>query len=72
MDTIGERAAKAIKRRVRWGEIGTELKKLDIQTSTFNSWMIGRTNPSAYYLKQMALAGYDVYWILTGKEEDNG
>ena len=71
MDSIGERAVKAIKRHVKKGELGIELKNLDIPTCTFNSWMNGRNNPSAYYLKRMTLAGYDVIWILTGKENKN-
>lgn len=68
METIGQRAAKAIKKRVRRGEWGIELKKLGIPNDTFYSWVNARNNPSAYYLQQMALAGYDVIYILTGKE----
>jgi len=67
--TIGERAARAIKSRVpdkKQREV--ELAKLDIPKGTFGHWQCGKGDPSAYYLKQMALAGYDVFYILTGKE----
>ena len=67
-DTIGKRAVKAIKANLRWGELTKTLKEIGIPRNTFESWMLGDVDPSAHYPKKMALAGYDVHWILTGKE----
>lgn len=66
METIGERAAQAIKRRVRYGRIKPECDRINIPVGVVYDWANGVTNPSAYYLQQMALAGYDVHYILTG------
>lgn len=68
METIGERAARLIKERVRYGKVKPELDRIGVDTYAFYGWDEGRYNPSAYYLQQMALAGYDVIYILTGKE----
>lgn len=67
--TIGERAAKAIKQRVNYGKVAPELRRLGIVSTIFCSWRDGKSNPSAYYLQQMALVGYDTYWILTGQRK---
>lgn len=73
METIGERAAKSIRERAALN--GTSLRKecakLDMQIRVFWGWHYGQANPSAYFLQQMALAGYDVMYILTGKEKAN-
>jgi hypothetical protein len=45
-----------------------ELAKLDIPKGTYYHWLHGKYNPTAYYLQRMALAGYNIYFILTGKE----
>lgn len=66
--TIGERAARAIKSRSKPRKFVAELQKLDIEINAFYRWTRGECDPSAYYLRQMALAGYDVIYILTGKE----
>ena len=67
--TIGERAARAIKSRAPTPkQVDVELAKLDIPRSTYNRWIHGKCDPTAYYLRQMALAGYDIYYVLTGKE----
>lgn len=65
--TIGQRAAKAIMERTK-GKARPELVRMDVHTSNFYEWKNGKTNPSAYVLQQMALSGYDIYWILTGVE----
>lgn len=78
MGTIGERAAKAIQQQAMKGtsanrrtiKVKDELDRLDIPQENFYHWKKGESNPSAYYLQQMALAGYDVIWILTGKEKE--
>lgn len=68
MDTIGERAAKAIMRRVKYGSVKPEMERMDIPVPNFYGWANGTKNPSAYYLQKMAFNGYDVLWILTGEE----
>ena len=67
METIGERAVKEIKKRARQNGISTskEAAKLFITSTTIAAWK-NNVNPCAYHLQQMALAGYDVIWILTG------
>ena len=73
METIGQRAAYAIKLhgiRLGTNAVG-ESDRLDIPRDNFYAWKNGRSDPSAYYLKKMVLAGYDVLWILTGKENKN-
>lgn len=69
--TIGERAARAIKSRAPYGTLKDELGRLNIALNTFYAWRNGAQDPSAYYLRRMALAGYDVIYILTGKENQH-
>lgn len=70
MASIGERACKAISERAM--QSGTkktyEYEKLGISRRVICGWKKDNVDPSAYFLQQMALHGYDVYWILTGKE----
>ena len=74
METIGQRAAKAIRNRSK--ESGTpleeELLNVYVSRKVLCDWENYNRNPQAYFLQQMALAGYDVVWILTGAERDNG
>jgi transcriptional regulator with XRE-family HTH domain len=67
--TIGERAVKEIKKRaVKNGiSLSQEASKIEIGSSNLSEWKKSR-NPNAYFLQQMALAGYDVIYILTGRE----
>lgn len=73
MENIGKRAAQAIRERAK--QNGTKLEeeslKVDVSRKVMNDWEIRNRNPSSYFLQQMALAGYDVIWILTGGN-DNG
>jgi transcriptional regulator with XRE-family HTH domain len=71
-DTIGQRAVHAIRERIKKNRTTQEheCKKMGISYRVFYGWEKQGTNPSAYYLQQMALAGYDVIWILTGGKED--
>ena len=73
MPTIGERTAKAIRDRVKKNNslLKDELRKIDVSRRALLSWELYGMNPSAYFLQQMALEGYDIMWILTG-EESNG
>ena len=66
--SIGERAARAIKTRVASNgtSLKVELAELSVSYAMFNHWEHGRFSPSAFFLRRMALAGYDVVWILTG------
>ncbi len=65
--TIDQRAAKAIKERVRYGKVAPELKRLGTVSTNYSRWRDGESDPQAYWLQQMAFAGYDVHWILTGE-----
>lgn len=66
---IGERAAKAIKAKAKPGKLKEELKLLDIEPGSFYHWKRGDYDPSAYILRKMALAGYDVLDILIGDKK---
>ena len=67
--TIGERTAKAIDQRVKYGNVAPELRRLGISHTSFSKWKHNNVNPQAYWLQQLALDGYDTYWILTGKRQ---
>ena len=72
--TIGERAVKVVKERAKQKGIPLrqELLNFGLQNyRVFLHWDVKGANPSAYYLQQLALAGYDVFYILTGKEVAN-
>ena len=66
--SIGERAAWAILEMAEQRNVTTEAEceRLGTTRKTFGDWQKRGLSPSAYYLQQMALAGYDVVWILTG------
>ena len=70
MKRIGERAAEAVRIRCVQNRtiLGAELGKLGVSRTVFHNWEKAVFEPNAYYLQQMALAGYDVTYILTGKE----
>ncbi len=73
MDKIGIRIAQAIRERAH--QSGTkfyeERRKLDISAQNIYNWTKGGFLPTAYYLREMALAGYDVHWILTGRKHED-
>lgn len=72
LDTIGKRAAFAIDQR----KVHKRIKKRDVYAEidatyiTVSNWRCGNTDPKGYHLQQMAFAGYDVMWILTGRKSD--
>lgn len=72
METIGNRAYKEIEKRARKNGIkpSSEAAKLGIHSGILSIWK-RNGNPSAYFLQQMALAGYDVIYILTGERSNN-
>ena len=74
MDTIGTRAYKEICKRAFAKSIAPykQAEELDISSTMLTTWRRGKWNPSASILKKMALAGYDVIYILTGERKDNG
>lgn len=72
--TIGERAAQAIREKAKEKGIPIykELENIGTQRNAFHVWEKCNIDPSGYFLQQMALNGYDIYWILTGKEQEHG
>ena len=70
--TIGQRAVKAIDKKAEEYGITAMLEcaQMGIDMGTYRGWKNSRYEPSAFFLKQMALAGYDVFWILTGRKEN--
>lgn len=67
-----ERAVELINQRCAQKEctLGEVLEEANIPFSTFNGWQKGLYNPTAPSLECMALAGYDVHFILTGVKAD--
>lgn len=74
MQTIGERAAQAIRERAERNKITLqqECEKLNVSRKSYHFWNTKGINPGAYFLQQMVLQGYDVIWILTGVKGSNG
>ncbi len=70
LDTIGKRAAWAIEERRIQNRTrkGREFANLYVDYAKVSNWRCGRNDPDAHALQQMALNGYDVYWILTGEK----
>lgn len=68
--TIGERAAKAIRDRVAQNDttLTKELDEITASRRVLNGWEEKGRNPNAYFLQQMALNGYDIMWILVGRD----
>ena len=64
----GKRAVELINKRcaVMNRTLTSVLAEVCVPYSTFRCWEKGRYNPSAYALECMALARYDIYYILTG------
>ena len=70
MDKIGKRAAEAILNRVRnHHSMEKELDRLQLTRQGFHQYETGKHIPSGKVLQRMALAGYDVHWILTGERK---
>ena len=66
--SIGERAALAIEARAKKHGVSIEAECMKFGGSRKNhfDWKHRGLNPNSYFLQQMAFAGYDVVWILTG------
>lgn len=73
MGIIGKRAAEAVRRMAEQNETTYifELDCLQVKRETLYQWEHGVSDPRAYTLANMVLAGYDVISILTG-EKNNG
>lgn len=69
MSDIGDRAYLAICERAKQNgrKKTAEAMKAGVSPTSLFGWEKRNTNPSALALQQMALAGYDVIWILTGE-----
>ena len=71
--TIGQRAARLIDGR-SWDTklpVTTLMEMLGTNRQVYYNWRNGKEDPSAKLLAKMALAGYDVLWVLTGTERRN-
>lgn len=68
MDSISKRAVQAIRERAEQNgtSVSFECDMINVSRKTFYFWENNKNNPQAYFLQQMALAGYDVIYILTG------
>lgn len=69
--TIGERAAQAIHERAEDTGISPAklMESMGANRKTLGDWEKRNRNPQAYWLQQLALEGYDTYWILTGRRQ---
>ncbi len=67
---IGQRAYQAICDRAKQTgrKILEEAGAVYVSKEVLWRWKSGRFEPRAYFLQQMALAGYDVFWVLTGEK----
>ena len=67
-ESISERAALEIIRRARSEKksLRYEMDKIKVSERLFYRWLRVPGYPSSYFLREMALAGYDIYYILTG------
>ena len=70
---IGRRAAEAIRRTANENgtSYGFELDCAGVSREQLYQWEHGKCDPTGILLQRMALAGYDVHYILTGKEYKN-
>lgn len=68
MNKIGLRAVAAIEARAKENgtKVSTECHKIDASREVYHNWKRKGRHPSAYFLRNMVLAGYDVNYILTG------
>ena len=71
MYEVGKRATAAIEAKAKREGRRTEreYERLGISKQVFSNWKKGKVIPSGYFLRQMAMGGYDVNYILTGVEK---
>lgn len=67
-DSISLRAVQCIERRAKQNgvKVGKELDKIEVGRELYYRWKKDNNTISGYYLRLMALNGYDTYYILTG------
>ena len=71
MDKIGVRCFEEIMKRVeKRGKLTEVLGKIDVHRQSLYGWGDGRYIPGGRVLRNMALEGYDVIYILTGVRSD--
>lgn len=68
-ETIALRAIQQINRRAKAQDVPVTalLRRIGAYRELFWRWKKNKGGISAYYLQQMALDGYDVVYILTGR-----
>ena len=67
---IGARAAKAIyNRQDSEHDLDDVLYELELTRASLWQYTHGKHAPSGLILRRMALAGYDIYYILTGERK---
>jgi transcriptional regulator with XRE-family HTH domain len=71
MNTIGVRAAQAIRERAKQNgkHVIETAEEVGVSKRVLWGWQTGNTDPRAYLLSEMAYAGYDIHWILTGEKK---
>lgn len=70
MGDIGKRAAQAIRQKAGNDcKYVMELDRLNFSRQLVHNWEHNKGTPSGKILQKMALAGYDVHWILTGERK---
>ena len=71
-DTIAMRAVQQIRRRAKAqnSPVPALLRRIGVSRELFWRWKQNKNDISACYLQQMALDGYDVVYILTGKRQE--
>ena len=70
MKEIGLRAAKEIYNRQDFDhDIDDLLDEIDLTRTSLWQYKSGKYAPSGVILRRMALAGYDVIYILTGERK---
>ena len=71
-DTIAMRAVQQISRRAKAqnSPVPALLRRIGVSRELFWRWKQNKNDISACYLQQMALDGYDVVYILTGRIQE--
>lgn len=73
MKNIGIRVAKAIySRQDSEHDLDDVLYEIELTRTSLWQYKSGKYVPSGAVLRRMALAGYDVHYLLTGEKKDNG
>lgn len=73
MSDIGKRAAEQVRNMAELKKLSLRAatRHIDVGYATFYTWEHGQTDPGAYVLARMLETGYDINYILLGKENNN-